>query len=584
MANLANDFPSGEATILRSSIGQLYHLLGQFSDSHDRVLIALLVLIEVAALMLGAFLLCRRLGALPVWTAIGGAVLLASGTLASADLARWFHPVYANVYNFAYAAGFIAIAATLDRRMVVAGLSIGLAATFHPAIALFFGLAAAAAVLTRLRQYSLAGLVGGAIAAAIVFGGWYLIAIRGAVISGGIDRQLFTDLTRLMGSHWFPVSLSVFGDRAWETLLPSVALLLAFVASLRLRDAPSSATDRQMLAAVVALMLVAAAGVVVSMVSTDPALLKLAMHRASLIALLLAGALLVPRLLALAAEGPVLLAIVAGGLVLMPYWRSHGIPVAGAAIFAVGVLAFQRGTLARLDRAAISVALFATAVIVLALAVAGHVGAVLTDTTAAIGIMRSSFFVLAVLALAVARLLRAPVVLAGAVAIGLWVWVPQADPMRPVEDRQRAQAFLDAQLWANRNTPPDRVFMLDPTMRYGWRQYSARPSFGVMREWLYSGWLYDTDPAVMAEGLRRARLLGLDLETYTEIARTDVIRAYNLLMADAARLFYGRDASALSAIARDNGISYVLMDKAKIVSRPALPVAFENEAFLILVP
>ena len=553
---------------------------------HEDLIVWLMVAVEALILIAGATWLCRRLSpALPLWTAIGGGVLLASGTIASADIARWFHPFYGNVYNFAYAAGFTTIAATLDRRMLLAGIAVGVAAAFHPIIGLFFGCAAGAVVLVRLRDYSFFGLLGGAVAALAVFAFWYMLAISGANISGGIDGALFTDLTRLMSSHWFPVSGGVFGNRAWETLLPALALMLLLAATVRTSDPRTGTSDRQILSAVALLAAVTLVGVVVSIASTNPLLIKLALHRASLIGLLLAAAIAVPRLLDMAARGPLLLALIAGGPLLVPYWRGHGVPLLAALVLVGGTVFFLRSELSRLDRIVIAVACAVAIVTVATLTATGNGWAVAIDTLSGLSLLRSPWFALAGVLTITARLLKAPALIAAAMAVGVWVWLPQVDAMGDPQLRQRAAHLQEAQVWAKANTQPTDLFMLDPTMSYGWRQYSERPSFGILREWLYSGWLYDTDPAIMAEGLRRARLLGLDLSTYTEMAKTDSTSAYDRLIADAARLFYARDAAALSATARENGVAFVVMDKAKASpSLPQLPVVYENPDFAILKP
>lgn len=35
----------------------------------------------------------------------------------------------------------------------------------------------------------------------------------------------------------------------------------------------------------------------------------------------------------------------------------------------------------------------------------------------------------------------------------------------------------------------------------GWRAFSLKPSFGNLREWLYTGWIYDSRRDVFEKGL-----------------------------------------------------------------------------------
>ena len=71
--------------------------------------------------------------------------------------------------------------------------------------------------------------------------------------------------------------------------------------------------------------------------------------------------------------------------------------------------------------------------------------------------------------------------------------------------------MLDAELWARENTPLGALFMVDPAMQDAWRGKSYRPSFGVAREWLFYSTLYNSNSAVLEEGMARYRALGLEL-------------------------------------------------------------------------
>ena len=49
---------------------------------------------------------------------------------------------------------------------------------------------------------------------------------------------------------------------------------------------------------------------------------------------------------------------------------------------------------------------------------------------------------------------------------------------------------------------------------FGWRLFSERASAGKPREWLHYAFLYSRDQTVLAEGTRRAELLGLDVDDW----------------------------------------------------------------------
>jgi len=585
MSNFAADFPNGEGEMMKSLVGRAYLLLGTLGLP-ERLSTMAMIAAEAATMIAGATWLARRTNPhLPFWTALGAAVLVSTSTIASADFARWFHPYFGSVYNFAFGLGFAALAATLGKRLVLGGVLIGICAAVHPIIALFLGMAMGLAVLANLRAYQIGTILIGILAATVVFGMWYLTAYRGASLApGSVDGELFTALTRLMSSHWHPIGLDIFGARSWEVLLPFCALIVVFVATLTLGHSSSAVTDRQITVAVAGLFLISLAGLWLSEFSTNPLLIKLALHRASLVLLLLAAIVSVPRLMALAIEGPFVAAVIAAGLLLLPFWRGHGLPVAGAVLFGFIVALGFAGPVDQRGRIIVITALAAVAAVCGALIIAGHAGALSFDILATLGSIATKGFIAAFALMIAARLLQTPALAAAAVAIGVAFWAPQIDPMRNAETRATAESFLQVQEWARANTPPKSVFMLDPIQSYAWRQYSQRPSFGTLREWLYSGWIYNTRPETMDEGLRRARLLGIDASDFKPAHGKSTQETYDALVAKARSAYAAMDKTAIDRFAADNKISYFVFERARRAGLSDFNVVFENERFAVIKP
>lgn len=579
------NFPNGEGEMMKSLVGRAYLLFGALALP-DRYSAMAMIAAEAAILIAGATWLARRTNPhLPFWTALAAAVLVSSGTIASADFARWFHPYYGSVYNFAFGLGFAALAATLDKRLVLGGVLIGLCAAVHPIIALFIGIAMGFAVLAAIRSYPAGTILSGVLAAAAVFGLWYLVAYRGAAIAAGsVDPAFFTTLTRLMSSHWHPIGLGIFGARAWEVLLPFCALGIAYTAAIMCGPDRPAVTDRQVATAVIGLFLISLVGLWLSETTTIPVLIKLALHRSSLVLLLLAAIISVPRMMALAVAGPWVPAIIAGGLLLLPFWRGHGLPVAGAVLFAGMVAGGLAGPIERNGRSLLILSLIAVACVCGALVVEGNAGAIVIDVRATLASIGTPGFVVAFAVMIAARLLKTPALAAGAVFIGVAIWVQQINPMRDPETRAKAEMFLEVQEWARANTAPASVFMLDPAHAYGWRQYSRRPSFGTLREWLYSGWIYDTDPEIMAEGLRRAGLLGITLSDFKPAPGQTASDAYTVMVAKAQSAFSEMDATHLSRFASDNGIAYFVFERFDRSQFSGFNVVFENIRYAVVKP
>jgi hypothetical protein len=124
--------------------------------------------------------------------------------------------------------------------------------------------------------------------------------------------------------------------------------------------------------------------------------------------------------------------------------------------------------------------------------------------------------------------------------------------------------------------------MLDPTHAYGWREISERPSFGTLREWLYAGWGYDTNPEVFRTGLQRARALGLDMDRYLASAKIDPGGTYVAMRADAGRQYYSKTRPWFVDMAREFHVGYFVLDKSQATALPDLPVSFENDRFAVV--
>jgi len=577
----AADFPNGEAAVLTSLVGQIYHLLG-FLPLPRRVVVGAMIFAEFSALGMSAFVCTRVVNAkLPAWTAVVTAVFLTTGALISCDLARWFHPYYGSVYNFAYSFGFAAVAAILSRKPIWAGLSLGLAATVHPIIALFFGLAVAAiGVLDRpvIRLPRL--LVGGSLTV-ILAGAWGALMLGGAGISGdAVDPSLYIALTRLMSVHWFPISIGVFSDRAAETALPFTGMMVLIATLLRPFSPAGERRDVQIGVAIVLLLAITFIGVFASEYSGVPLLVKLALHRASLVVLLLGAIIVIPRLAAIAASGSILPAAVATLLLLLSFWRDHGPPILLCLLFAGVVLLGERRRRPRAELmlAATTIAIAVVFLMIFVLTeVVSHPFKSSDVDVESIGV---SLFLAALALATVAWLFRIPAMFAAGVAIGALAWTPQVDPLHNLRELELAKAFLQVQKWARASTPTDALFMIDPSYSYSWREMSERPSFGTLREWLYSGWIYDTKASVFEEGVRRAKWLGLNLDYYLDMPKP--LTAYFQMWQQAKENYNSMDAERLRDAASRYNVSYFVFERRNVVKLPALPTAFANDQYVVL--
>ena len=579
MPGFATDFPNGEAQMMTSLIGRAYRLLGLIGVS-DRVGAMTMIWLEVVSLMAGAVWLARCANPhLPRSMAYAAGILFAASALPGADFGRWFYPFYGSVYNFAIGAGLAALAAVLSQRMVLAGALIGIAATIHPIIAFFFGLAMAAAALTRWRDIQFLPSVIGAGTALALAGGWFAMAYgRKNIGADNIDPALFVTLTRLMSFHWFPMRLDVFADRAWEVLLPFTALMALWLTVTPSDHADANRAVRQLWIGAFVVFAVSLFGVWVSEHAPQPVLIKLALHRGSLICLLLASAVVVPRLVDLVMNAPFPVSLSASALLMLPFVRPRGLPITTTLVFVVLVALLLQRSSRRFALLALAVA----AAVLIGLVATGHGGAIRVDANQGMNALLSLTVIGGVLVLAVARFTRVAAIAAVALFFGAAMWSPVLDRFKDASTQEPAEAYLAAQLWARDNTPNGSLFMVEPVQAYAWRQYSERPSFGTVRSWLYSGWIYDTDPAIMREGLRRAALLGIGPDDFIDPEGKSVGIAFAALLKKADGFYNTMDAEALHRFAVDNQIAYFVFDKTKRGDFAGLDVVYDNARFVIV--
>jgi hypothetical protein len=154
-----------------------------------------------------------------------------------------------------------------------------------------------------------------------------------------------------------------------------------------------------------------------------------------------------------------------------------------------------------------------------------------------------------------------------------------------INNRQMASDYLEVQKWARTKTPPGSLFMTDPTHCYGWKDYSARPSWGNFRDWIHSSICYRADADLFNEGLRRARKLGVDPQIYLDRAKkldqlTVTGKPYSDLALSLKSAYYSLNSKTATKLSEAEKIDYFVFEKAlapKLNNKPE----FFNESFVV---
>jgi len=148
-------------------------------------------------------------------------------------------------------------------------------------------------------------------------------------------------------------------------------------------------------------------------------------------------------------------------------------------------------------------------------------------------------------------------------------------------DRRFGQDYLEVQNWAKVHTLPQSLFMVDPSIFYGWRDFSERSSFGNLREWLHTSWLYDSSNSRFNEGMKRFGEYEIDIEPYLNKRSVPSVRDYQILTEHVKSKYYNNPATWHEKMARKYEISYIVFVKKNVHQSYPFKNVFENNHFVV---
>lgn len=166
------------------------------------------------------------------------------------------------------------------------------------------------------------------------------------------------------------------------------------------------------------------------------------------------------------------------------------------------------------------------------------------------------------------------------VAFGFSLWQLQQERLWPEENRKMAQDYKDVQLWASEHTDPQALFLPEPVTFYAWRGYANRSSAGNLREWISVGWYYNSNYDSYIEGQKRYEEFGFQTKNY--FGRSPPIQGFIDLTNDFEKKFYSLSDNDFLNFAGKYKIDYMVLRKPKLGRKTELPVAYENENYLLV--
>jgi hypothetical protein len=580
---LAKDFPGGEDELLKSLPMLLYPLVGSLGIS-GIALFKVMMPLEIAAVVIGSYIATRLLrpGSTPIGALLVGLCLFA-GSFVNFSLARWGHPSFGTPYNFAYGLGLVGTAFLITGKARWGALLMALAFMVHPLIALLMLMFAGSAILSDFRRYQKRSLIEAAGIFTAAAGAWIVFSMRDAGVTGSeIPADLYIGLTRIMSFHWYPVTLGVFGRLLVDTIVPYTSFCLLLVVYLYDKKDRLAGLERQLAAGFLGMVLVTISGILISEYSGVPALIKLALHRASSIFLMMGIIVIIPGLWRDVAKGDLLRGTFALAALIMPFATLRGIPSLIALAVAVPALVQSVSENPRSQRSLV----YLSSLVVFSVVAAwlwhkGFPGWRLFDAytgARAIGSLEAWQIAVVVGLAAIGLLLRQPAVLLVLVGLCAVYWSPSVRSFKTEAALRLGQDYLAVQTWARTATEPGSIFMPDPGHSYGWREGSQRPSFGAVREWLQNSFMYNSRKVIFDEGLKRFAEFGLPLDEYLHmdpnLARGEIVR-------DVRSRYYNAPKEWFAGIHERYGVEYFVFERARLKGASPLPVAYENESYIV---
>ena len=506
------------------------------------------------------------------------------------------------MYEPALACGLLAIAAVLRRSWITFGCFVAIGALCHIVVAFQFAAVAVAIALPSVRREDLPRFSMGMLIAMVVSGGWALgVATQ---MPEQMSKSDWMRFARFGNSHWFPFDFGIFGKlHYWSGATIYLSILLCGMASVRL--VASRPRRTQWWFGVLASLVLTVVGLAATLIGDEPALIKLAFHRASAVATQL-SMLVVVLFLVETVRSRSVGAYLAIFVVLFATVHGLGPLITVLAL----VVIFMRSPAGTRWIPIVALGMFLAWVISVWLR--GHIGIVTQITH---GTSRSSSWS-AWMVMLPGSLFEIPRNLKLVVILVAWLVACGVKKMRDREDSNRAHGtlvmlgfvavftlanastvawskiqdrstggrdchgdFLAAQLWASENTAPRSLFFVDPVDEYGFREYSSRPTFGTPREWVHTSFLYGGSAARFEEGQRKSRLFGVEPGDFMESGST--YAAYIAYRGAIREAIHSKDPAWFEDLAQREGLDYIVMRVENSNLWSNLDPVYENESYRI---
>lgn len=586
-ANFLRDFPSGTDNYRKSAFIHVYIVAYRYFGLEPEAMIPVVMAFEIGLIAWTIWFLTRTLFPHAPAVAAYLAILLFLGSyLKELDLGRVGVYLEGKVNNVGDMLRMLAIAFTLRGKLVPAGAMLGLSFITNPLMSLIGGVFILAGLAVEpkriIRSETLLG--GGLFIAVSAF--WIYLMYDAANFSGAlIPADTWFAISRMSSYHWFPAEYGLFTTLHEERFIPLLSFSILFLYCLPrpLRDA-----DRMVLAGTVAMAMLIAIGAIGPTLDISQTLVKLNLVRADEILIAIGLIYIVLGLLSEISSGTIARTAVASALLVSPFLIQPGFPLLLTLLLVVPSLLqrdIRQWTAGERYAAVIS---FLTVSVMVIYVFAGWAGSFWSPAYSGGKLLLGLVAVFAVIG--VIRKFTIPQSRPAVMVVMLFLiaslasvhWVIRQKPADAYV--HLAGSYKQVQEWARDNSPVGSLFMIDPTIYYGWREFSQRSSFGNLREWTYN-WANSNDYETYREGMKRFGEFGTPLEPY--LRYMPPVQGFSALEAEVGKRYHQADDGWRVRLAARYNIDYFVMDKNKMSAPLAesgdlFERVYENRDFVVL--
>ena len=601
-------FPNGVEQLNNSLVFHIYetaYKLGVSPDLCQRIIIITSVIFFAFSLLFFSYSILPGSPAIVHFLTV---LFGLSTDVLNHDLARFGAASilsFGQMYGFANAFALIAISFAVKSQWIKCWPIIGIVFTFHPATAIYASVVCCSMLLIKIRQIvSKKFWIGWSIGVSIAL--FWMIAVILPSLNNfpRMSSETWINWSRFGNFHWFPFSMSVFKEEHFRRITPLLSLIILASTRLRMKTNISDETKKKLTISLISLVVLTILGLLASLFPIAPGIIKISFHRSSIFILVISLPLALDLLWGDLTSVSLFNSFIGCLCLITPLiGRNYLTPfLVGAWGFPIvfSILRFEseffRYSQDHLKNTIIDYFVQVPAIMALINVIFLIVNsfAVWNDPAfvSEINIVIISIVFAVLIYLSKNRTIFSLnlknaikyFLIVSFVFLGIHGILKSELRLLPWRNLEKSTAYYNTQIWAKDNTKLGALFMVDPSINYGWEAYSQRPKFGSFRDLIHTGWLYTGNSLIFDEGIRRIRLFGVEPTAYLlkslQNHKLSVGPEYHEFAKEVERAFYSLNKTDFMNLAKREGIEFVVFDKQKIKTIP-LPIVYDNGYFCI---